>query len=383
MLNRVSGDTRLVAIHSIIAYLLQTLVVGSSLFTKASIKRILLVRTDRLGDVILTLPMLSALRRCFPDAYIAMLLRRYTGEILEGNPHLNELIWYDRDHANIPLGEMIATLRMRRFDVAIVVYPRLRLAWLLWRAGIPLRIGTGYRYYSFLFNKRVFEHRKDAKRHEVEYNLNLLRELSCDRERDLKAEFYIAVPPEAENNIETLLRSLGIERKGFVIVHPGSGGSAREWSPENFGRLAARLASDFHIVVTGTSSEEAKVSAVVRASGNAAIPLVGKCTLKELAALIGASSLFVSNSTGPLHLAVAMGTPVVGLYPQHTAMSAKRWGPYTGNSAVFVPERPLDCNTCVEHNSACECMATITVEAVLAAARSLLAKHQAGMTANV
>jgi ADP-heptose:LPS heptosyltransferase len=110
---------------------------------------------------------------------------------------------------------------------------------------------------------------------------------------------------------------------------------------------------------------------------------VGKCTLKELAALIGASSLFVSNSTGPLHLAVAMGTPVVGLYPQHTAMSAKRWGPYTGNSAVFVPERPLDCNTCVEHNSACECMATITVEAVLAAARSLLAKHQAGMTANV
>lgn len=356
---------------------------SSSLFTQSSIKRILLVRTDRLGDVILTLPMLPALRKCFPDAYIAMLLRRCTGEILEGNPHLDELIWYDRGPTNIPFNEMSATLRARKFDAAVVVYPRLRLAWLMWRSGIPLRIGTGYRYYSLLFNKRVFEHRKDAQRHEVEYNLNLLRELNCELARDFEVSFHIAIPVEAEKTVETLCESLSIERKRFVIVHPGSGGSAREWSPENFGKLAASLATDFKVVVTGTHSEEAKVSAVVSASGGAAIPIVGKLNLKELAALIRASSLFVSNSTGPLHLAVAMRTPVVGLYPQHTAMSAKRWGPYTENKVVFVPERPLDCNVCVENKSVCACMATISVERVHAAARGLLAQHQSGVLANV
>jgi lipopolysaccharide heptosyltransferase II len=356
---------------------------SSSLLTQTSIKRILLVRTDRLGDVILTLPMLSALRKCFPDAYIAMLSRRYTGEILEGNPHLDELIWYDRDHTNIPFNEMAATLRERRFDAAIVVYPRLRLAWLMWRSGIPRRVGTGYRYYSFLFTKRVFEHRKDAKRHEVEYNLNLLHELNCEPGRNSTPDFHISIPAEAQKNIEGLLESLNVERNRFVIVHPGSGGSAREWSPENFGQLAARFAADFTVIVTGTEREETKVSTVVRSSGGVAIPLVGQLNLKELAALIRASSLFVSNSTGPLHLAVAMGTPVVGLYPQHTAMSAKRWGPYTENKVVYVPERPLDCNACVENKSACECMATISVERVHAAALSLIAKQQSGAMANV
>ena len=118
--------------------------------------------------------MLPALRECFPDAHIAMLLRHYTGDVVRGNPYVSELIWYDNEAGLVPFGEMVATLREREFDVAIVVYPRFRLAWLMWRSGIPLRVGTGYRYYSVLFNKKVFEHRKDAQRHELEYNLNLL-----------------------------------------------------------------------------------------------------------------------------------------------------------------------------------------------------------------
>jgi heptosyltransferase-2 len=353
-------------------------------FTKSSIKRILLVRTDRLGDVILTLPMLPALRKCFPDAYIAMLSRRYTGEILEGNPYLDELIWYDRDHTNIAFSEMTATLRERKFDAAIVVYPRLRLAWLMWRSGIPLRIGTGYRYYSFLFNKKTFEHRKDAKRHEVEYNLNLLRELQCEDSKESEPDFFISIPTEATQKVAALLLSLNLVEREFAIVHPGSGGSAREWSPQNFGQLAERFLSDsrMHVVVTGTLQEEKKILEVVRASGGKAIPLIGTMNVKELAALVRASALFVSNSTGPLHLAVAMGTPVVGLYPQHTAMSAKRWGPYTENKAVFVPDRPPDCNVCIENKSACQCMATLSVDQVYDAARSLLGRKQAGEMAH-
>ena len=346
----------------------------SSNGSSTKIKRILLVRTDRLGDVILTLPMLPALRTCYPQAHIAMLLRRYTGEVVEGNQYVDELLWYDRDHTLVPFGEMRRTLRAGKFDAAIVVYPRFRLAWLMFRAGIPIRIGTGYRFYSFLFNRKTFEHRKDAKRHEVEYNLNLLDELNCGLAKDFAPRFDIAIPPTAEAAAHKVLAGKGVLGSDFAVLHPGSGGSAREWSTRNFGSLSARLMNEtgMKVIVTGANGEEEKIANVVRASDGKAIPVIGELSIKELGAVIRMARLFVSNSTGPLHLAVAMGTPVVGLYPQHVAMSANRWGPYTGRKAVLVPDRPLDCNVCVETKSPCECMATISVDQVFQSAVSLM-----------
>lgn len=346
----------------------------SSRGSSGSINRILLVRTDRLGDVILTLPVLPVLRRCFPDAHISMLLRRYTGEIIEGNTYVDELLWYDDDSCLVPFEEMRRTLRAQKFDVVIVGYPTLRLAWLMFRARIPLRVGTGYRYYSFLFNKRVFEHRKDAKRHEVEYNLNLLKELGCVP--DSTPEFRLDIPDEVHARVREILVSVGIDPgKEIVIVHPGSGGSAREWQAANFGVLGLRLAEKrgSQIVVTGAAHEALQVADVLRASHGRAASLAGKLSLKELAALIQSAQLFVSNSTGPLHVASALGVPVIGLYPQHTPMSARRWGPYTDKKAVFTPQKPLDCTDCSgKRGEPCACMESITPDNVLEAAVGLL-----------
>jgi len=343
--------------------------------TPHQVKRILLVRTDRLGDVILTLPMLPAIRACFPDAHIAMLLRRYTGEIVEGNPYVNELIWYDHDDQLIPFGRMRRIIREKAFDTAIVVYPRLRLAWLMFRSGIPVRIGTGYRYYSFLFNRKVFEHRSDARRHEVEYDLNLLREIGCPVPQD-NVRFEINIPTTAIDRVHRLLQQLRLDPgKDVVVVHPGSGGSAREWSAERFGELAAKLITErgVHVLVTGGKGEEKKVAEILVATRGLAIPLVNKLNLKELAALLQSVSLFISNSTGPLHLAVAVETPVVGLFPQITALSAKRWGPYSGTRRVLVPDKPIDCSECIRANGRhCACMQSITVEDVYAASCSIL-----------
>lgn len=338
------------------------------------IKRILLVRTDRLGDVILTLPMLAALRSCFPDAYIAMLLRRYTGEIVVGNPHVDELIWYDDGVENIPLYAMRRIIRQKQFDTVIVGYPTLRLAWLMFSARIPVRVATGYRYYSFLFNRRVFEHRKDAKRHEVEYNLNLLKQVGCTA-TDPPA-FFMHIPDEAERNVEELLASLGIvpgtER---LIVHPGSGGSAREWPARNFGEVAARISNtrNIQVVVTGAAGEEAKAGEVLKEAGGRAVSVAGKLGIKELAALLRSASLFMGNSTGPIHIAAAVGTPVVGLYPQIVPMSPRRWGPYTMRKRVLVPAKPVDCRECLRGpGEPCLCMASIPVEDVYEAVCSLL-----------
>ncbi len=376
-----------VAIEPPLAYIAQSLASYWSIHlflfgfshTSRDIRRILVVRTDRLGDVVLTLPMLPVLRTCFPAAHIAMLLKRYTGEIVEGNPYVDELLWYDEGANLVPFFRMCRVLREKRFDAVIVVYPRPRLAALMACSGIPLRVGTGYRFYSVLFTRRVFEHRKNAVRHEVEYNMNLLRELDCRGAHGVP-EFYIALSSEVQLRIDNLLESLGLTKsRRIVVVHPGSGGSAREWPAANFGQLATRLLShdDVTVMVTGSRGEERKVAEVLLATGGKAVPLIGMLSVKELAALLRISSLFVSNSTGPLHVAAAVGTPVLGLYPQHTAMSVKRWGPLTNQKRIFVPDKPIDCRQCVNvKDEPCVCMASIGVDEVYQAAMELLGRRQ-------
>ena len=337
--------------------------------------RILLVRTDRLGDVILTLPMLPLLRQAMPHAHISLLLNRYTGEVVQGNPHVDTILWYDGPDGLVPFGSMRSAIRREEFDSVVVVHPTLRLAWLMFRAGIPERIGTGYRAYSFLFNRRVYEHRKDARRHELEYNLQLLRVLGCPvPDGNFSPDFSIVVPKTAGDRVAALLRRSGIDPESRpVIVHPGSGGSAREWPIASFGLLAERLAKDRPVIVTGSEGESVRAETVVRGSNGRAVSFAGKLGLMDLAALLGRAGVMISNSTGPLHLAVAVGTPVVGLYPRQTAMSARRWGPYAEASRVLTPDASIECSECTgspgEH---CACMASIGVDQVVRAALDLL-----------
>ncbi len=343
-------------------------------------KRVLVVRTDRLGDVVLTLPMLARLRQCFPDASRAMLLRRYTGEIVRGHPYADRLLWYDDPSGLVSFGEMLRTIKSERFDAVILAHPTLRLALLMWLSRIPVRVGTGYRYYSFLFNRRVYEHRKDARRHELEYNMNLLAELGCDPmpAGGWSPEFGLVVSETDALAMRRELSACGVQLDApLVVMHPGSGGSAREWPADYFAELGRRLRSEqgATVVVTGGPSEVDSAGAVARRAGG--VSMAGRLTLRQLAALLQRASLVVANSTGPLHLAVAAGTPVVGFYPQITAMSAGRWGPYTKRKRVLVPDKPVDCSDCDgKKKEACACMMSISVEEAYRAACELLSEQQ-------
>ncbi len=333
--------------------------------------RILVVRTDRLGDVILTLPLVSALRRNFPRAHIALLLRHYTGSIVEGHRDIDEVLWCDGPEGELPFRTMLVQLRRARFDAAIAVYPRFRIAALLFLSRIPIRIGSGFRFYSLFFNRRVLEHRKDAKRHELEYNLNLLRPLGVEPPLPGgEVDFGIVVPEESRVRVEGLLSAAGIGAgRAFAVLHPGTGKSAREWPRAKMEELGARIGKELGmpVVVTGTASEGEMVRGVAAHIGPGALPLAGILSLKELAALLQRASVWIGNSTGPLHLAVAVGTPVVGLYPQLRAMSARRWGPYTRRSRVHVPDKPESCRECEDDpRGNCACMESITVDSVMA-----------------
>lgn len=347
-------------------------------------RRILVVRTDRIGDVILTLPMLEVLRKNFPQAHIAILIRQYTRELLEGNNNIDEILFYDDGNTLFPFFRMAATLRKGRFDVAFVTYPRLRLAWLIWCAGIPLRVGTGYRWYSLLFNKRVFVHRRFADRHEAEYNLDLLK--AVDGEVQNVPIPHIDVLPRLTSEVRKRLSEFGISSdKTLIILHPGSGGSARNWSSEKFGALGRKLLQlpDVQVIVTGGKGEETLVQSVAdMISANTPV-IVNQLSLQGYAALAKLASLLVANSTGPLHIAAAVETPVIGLYSQVTSMSPTRWGPYTDRKTVFVPQgKPVDCRACVRADKRfeCECMNAIRVEEVFEAARHHLASEQLSMT---
>ena len=344
-------------------------------------QRILVLRTDRMGDVMLTLPVVSALKDTFPGSGVDMLLHPSTCEIVEGHPHVRNIVI--DDDAGIHAGlrgffRLARSLRNRKYDLAVLVHPTLRLALLLFLAGIPRRIGTGYRWYQFLFNEKAYEHRRDAKRHEAEYNLNLLRPLGihCSDVR-----FNIVIPPRAFEKVDGMLHTCGLTREDRVaILHPGSGGSARDWPAYKFAELGDTLMDDvdLKVIITGSEEEVGLVSEV--ANRMRAEPLLEAChlTIKELAALIQRAHVFVSNSTGPMHIAAAVGTPVVALFPPIIPCSPRRWGPYGEGHIVMSPKVP-ECGKCIEQRcSYFDCMDLINIDEVFNAVRVVLERQMKG-----
>ncbi len=338
-------------------------------------RNILVVRTDRLGDVILTLPVCSTLHTAIPGAHISMLVRTYVRPIVSGNPIVGDVIWADDDRG-MPKGilSLRKELRNKGFDAAIVVRPTFRNTLLVLLARIPRRVGTGYRWYSWLFTDRIFEHRKTAERHELEYNLRLLRPLGIEVSSSVAPYFGIRVPAEVRQEITAILRSFGIEDdQRVVVLHPASGGSAREWPPDRFREVGLQLAAREHVkvVVTGMPSEERTLRRVLENSSPPFVSLVGRLSLPSLAGLLERASLFIANSTGPLHLAGALGTPVIGLYPPVLPMSAARWGPYAENGVALSGEGPGNCLRCAR-GGRCACMLSIQINHVMDAAVALL-----------
>ncbi len=337
-------------------------------------KNVLIVRTDRIGDVVLTLPMIPVLRAHSPSCRISMLVRPYTGELIAGTAGLDQILHYREGDEPKGFWRMLAELRGKQYDLAVVSHPTFRIALLLFLAGIPKRIGSGYRWYSFFFNQRVFEHRKTAEKHEAEYNVSLLRAIGCDAKE--VPGISLQIPEDARAVALAEMKKLGIsESERFVVLHPGSGGSARDWSPDRFGDLAKRLEEDgIKVVVSGDQKERSLVESVVRRSQGTARASIGRFNLKELAAFLAFSSAFVSNSTGPLHIAAAVGTPVVAMYPPIRECSPKRWGPLIEKKVVFTADNAA-CPRC--KGGPCQgndCMDQITVADVFSAVLGVLVK---------
>ncbi|MCX6165691.1 MAG: hypothetical protein NTU73_12665, partial [Ignavibacteriae bacterium] len=215
---------------------------------------------------------------------------------------------------------------------------------LFFLTGIKIRIGTGYRWYSFLFNKKLYEHRKDAVKHESEYNIDLLKTIT--ENVIYNRNFYFSYTVKEKQNLEEKLKknNLSISEK-YIIVHPGSKGSAKDWSVDNFKLYINMFLEEFKnikVILTGIQTEEYILTGIYDSvppeSRKDVIVLCDKLNLKELMILIDNSRLFISNSTGPIHIAGALNKNIIGFYPNQKPMNETRWRPLSENAVILKPE---------------------------------------------
>ena len=361
-------------------------------------QRILVIRLDRIGDVVLTTPLVRVLREACPSARIAMLVRPDCGELLEGHPDLNDVIVYDKAGAQRSIWGTLRfawALRAKRFDTAVIAHPTHRSHWIAWLAGIPVRIGYA-RKGGWLLTHRRPHQKQEGTRHEADYAVELLGALGLAaspaaggtsspagmvpaRSADGQPlRPVIAVSPEARARVSKFLQDRGVgESEALIAVHPSASCPSKRWPPERFAQVADALIASHgaRIVVVAGPGDLPPARDMIAAMRQTPLDAAGRLSVGELAALLARCRLLISNDSGPVHVAAAVGTPVIDIFGRNQAgLSPSRWGPLGEGHVVL--HREVGCRVCLAH--ACPigflCLDAISPQEVRDAAGRLLAR---------
>ncbi len=325
-------------------------------------ENLLIVRTDRIGDVILSLPLAGIVKKHFPECKVTFLVRNYTKELVVNHPYIDNVLTLAEANGKVNISDNVKEIKKYNFDSSIVVYPTFATSLIIFLSGIKKRIGTGYRWYSLLFNEKIYEHRKYAERHELEFNVNLLKKFNINEKvNPLNVKFDLTINPDSDEGIRKILDENNVDvSKPIIIFHPGSLGSSIDLPIENLKEIIQLVnnKTGFQIILTGSKSEKQLCNSLI--ISDKIKNFAGKFSLSELVCLINYCDVFVSNSTGPIHISAALNKYTIGFYPKMLACSAKRWGPYTEKSIVFTPEK--ECSDCDREQCAGnDCMSSIDV----------------------
>ena len=320
-------------------------------------QKILLIRLSSLGDIVLTTPAIRAVRAHFRDAYIAMLVAKQSAEILRENPYLDEIITFDRRAKDKDTREMLRIIRLlreRRFTLAIDLQRKFRTGLLMAFSGAPERIGKG-RFCTV----RVQE---QGNKHATTHYFDVLHAAGIPAE-DQRLELFLSESERfaAAQRFDTAGVSDEQLKIGFF---PGAGWKLREWMPERFAEIGDRLVQHFNanVLIFGGQKEAALVQTVANLMDAEAITFAGNLQIRQLTACIEKCDLFLTNDTGPMHIAAAVGTPTVSLF-----------GP--GNHIRFQPigtqhqtiRHDVPCSPCKQFTNKCKdniCMKGIAVDEV-------------------
>ena len=316
------------------------------------IKKVLIIRLDRIGDLVLSTPAIRAVRTGFPQAEIHLLVSEYTKDLVDNSPNINKLLIDGRDGLG---GD---------YDLAFALHPGFKQNYLTFKSGAKMRAGYSGRGGSFFLTHKIEDDRATRIRHEVESALEIVGLLGCGTEnRDLE----ITITEGGERLADEFLKKNGLSDKDLIIgIHPGSRQHYIRWKKERFAGVADKLTGTYNakILLFGGGSEDSLVKSVVQLMKKK--PVVAfDLPLLQLVSLIKRCRLFISNSTGPMHIAAALKVPVTAIFGNmHPLDSYQEWGPW-GEGHMIV-SKDLKCPDC--HPTDCrtfDCMTLITEEDVL------------------
>ena len=341
-------------------------------FRQDSIRKVLIRAVNWIGDAVMTTPAIAVIREYFPNAEITILANAAVSQLLLLHPGIDSIITFERQgrhHGIAGRLRLAAELRKRTFDLAIILPNSFDSALVPWLAGIPARIGKCSDGRTLLLNGRYIPDEGSAACHEVEYYLQLLRFFGiaghCARPQ-------LFVSTEEEIRVSSLLSENGIQPDDFVLgVNPGASyGSAKRWYPDRFAQVANELAGKWSakVVIFGGPGETGIASDIETLLKGPVFNISGKTSVRELMALIRRCDFFVSNDSGPMHIAAAFDVPLVAIFgsTDHTGTS-----PYSDTSVVV--RKDTDCAPCKLRECPTDhrCMRDVTAEDVIDAADKL------------
>jgi len=358
---------------------------------------ILIVKLSAIGDVVHTLPSLAALRKLYPRAHITWVIEEAASDLIKGHPDLDRVIISYRKRWTSEIkkgrisvfkeaGQFIRELRSRRYDLVIDFHGLLKSAVIVFLSSGKRKLGyDSMQEISGLFlTEKIPE---DMDKHAVDRYLDLVRYLKRKDfapnyntgKKDVnnlqacmeESVFFIPVTEEEGEKAVRLLKSKGVGEKGFVAVNPIALWETKLWEDKNFARLCDLIYIKYALPVVFTGAEKESIARILAQMKTPAISLAGETSLRELAYLYRRAVLVISTDSGPMHIAAAVGTPVVALFgPTDPA----RTGPY-GNGGHRVLRKDLPCSPCFLRKCASrKCMCLISVEEVFQTVGALLGR---------
>ncbi|MFZ7111124.1 MAG: putative lipopolysaccharide heptosyltransferase III [Desulfatiglandales bacterium] len=350
------------------------------------IRRILVIKLRHHGDVLLTSPVFTNLRRRLPEARIEAMIYKETLPMLEGHPAVDRFHLYDPDWKKLPgwrrLAREVSFIRQVRqegFDLAINLTEGDRGAFAAWLSKAPCRVGFESKGKKSWGKERIYTHRvkrPDLPRHMVEQNLDALRRIGIFPGPEERA-LSLHIPDADQRRITERLSRAGIRPHTYVLVHPTSRWLFKCWPMEKTILLVRRLIEEGMPVVLSSAPDPKElelIEMITAGCGNRSLlNLGGKLTLKELCALIGLSRCLVTIDSVPMHIASALKTPVVAVFGPSSDVV---WGPWHHASgrvvAPDVPCRPCNLDGC-GGGKVCDCLERVSVDRVAESLRELLA----------
>jgi ADP-heptose:LPS heptosyltransferase len=285
------------------------------------IKNILVIRNDRMGELLLNIPAMRALKETYPQARLSLAVNSAVCELAGAVECVDQVVVWDEVRGN---------LRKYKFDLCVVLNPTKEAHWAVFWAGIPVRVGYD-RKWGFLLTHKLKDTKHQGMRHEVDCNLELVGLLGAFMQNK-----SISIKVD-----ETLFPELSVQK--IIAIHPFTSDPVKQWPIQRFKELARRITQEVRAKVVFVGRvEDQGVPAVIDA-GDSITNMINKTSLVELAALLKRCSLLISCDSGPMHLAASVGTPVIALFRNDLpGKTAQRWGPWGSGHVVIEKGNLLD-----------------------------------------